>query len=156
MIRLAVIAALLLLSLPAATQTITDREYLSAIMAERDRQYSQRFDAQEKAVAAALAAAKEAVSKAEGAAEKRFESVNEFRNTLKDQQSGLATRPEVDARFKAIEDKIVGLALAQQQITSSNEGAVKLWGLIAGGVALLGIIGMLVMGVMNLRAKAKP
>lgn len=154
--RIAVIAALVLLWLTtAAAQGISDRDYLSAIIAERDKQYGQRFDAQEKAVSAALAAAKEAVSKAEGAAEKRFESVNEFRNTLKDQQSGLATRLEVDARFKAMEDKIVALSLTQSQMTASNEGALKLWGLIAGGVGLLGVIGMLVMGAINLRAKAR-
>lgn len=60
------------------------------LLDERDRRYTERFDAQEKATDAALAAQKEAiaaalnaaqtaVTKAEVASEKRFDSVNEFR-----------------------------------------------------------------------------
>src|SRR5678815_6113575 len=70
---------------------------LEATLAERDIRYQQRFEAQEqafritvetaeKAVMAALAAQERAVNKAEAASEKRFEGVNEFRNTLADQQ----------------------------------------------------------------------
>jgi hypothetical protein len=66
--------------------TVSEREYIERILSERDQRYSERFDAQEKAVAAALAAAKEAVIKAEVATEKRLEGVNEFRQSLEDQQ----------------------------------------------------------------------
>lgn len=55
----------------------------------------QRFKAQEQAVAFALASAEKAVTKAELAAEKRFESVNEFRNQLKDQTGTFITRNEM-------------------------------------------------------------
>jgi len=55
----------------------------------------QRFKAQEQAVAFALASAEKAVTKAELAAEKRFESVNEFRNQLKDQTGTFLTRNEM-------------------------------------------------------------
>lgn len=55
----------------------------------------QRFKAQEQAVAFALQAAEKAVTKAELAAEKRFESVNEFRNQLKDQTGTFITRNEL-------------------------------------------------------------
>jgi len=55
----------------------------------------QRFRAQEQAVAFALQAAEKAVTKAELAAEKRFESVNEFRNQLKDQTGTFITRNEL-------------------------------------------------------------
>jgi len=55
----------------------------------------QRFKAQEQAVAFALQAAEKAVTKAELAAEKRFESVNEFRNQLKDQTGTFITRNEM-------------------------------------------------------------
>jgi len=55
----------------------------------------QRFKAQEQAVAFALQAAEKAVTKAELAAEKRFESVHEFRNQLKDQTGTFITRNEL-------------------------------------------------------------
>ena len=55
----------------------------------------QRFKAQEQAVTFALQSAEKAVTKAELAAEKRFESVNEFRDQLKDQTGTFITRNEM-------------------------------------------------------------
>lgn len=86
-------------------------------MTGSDLRYQQRFDAQQKAVDAALLAAEKAVAtamasadravvKAEAAAEKRFEAVNEFRATLADQSATLMPRPEADSHFKALSDKI--------------------------------------------------
>jgi len=63
----------------------TLRLHIERVLEERDIQYQQRFDAQEKAVIAALAAADRANTKAELAADKRFDAVNEFRQTLTDQ-----------------------------------------------------------------------
>ena len=57
---------------------------LLALMNERDLRYGQRFDSQERAVTKAL-----------DAADKRFESVNEFRNQLKDQTGTFITRNEM-------------------------------------------------------------
>ncbi len=62
--------------------------------------------AQKLAVEAALEAADHAVSKAEVSTDKRFESVNEFRATLADQQSTFMPRPEAMALLKSIEDKM--------------------------------------------------
>jgi len=132
-------AALLSISIaPALGQThdFTPRE-LHSIMGERERANGQRFDAQEKAVSAALAAAKEAVAKAEAAAEKRFDSVNEFRNTLKDQQLTLAPRAEMEIRFHALDEKLRALELRQAQIISKADGATWLWGVIVAVAGLL-------------------
>lgn len=65
-----------------------------------------RFADQEQAVQAALAAAEKAVVKAELAADKRFESVNEFRGQLTDQANTFISRLEYNANQKAIEQKI--------------------------------------------------
>lgn len=54
------------------------------------------------AIRAALDAAATAVSKAENATEKRFESVNEFRKTLTDQTATFPTRDEVSARIEGV------------------------------------------------------
>jgi len=145
---------------PCMSQTSpepTVRE-LYAIINERDQRYSQRFDSQERAVAAALAAAKEAVLKAEAASEKRFESVNEFRSTLKDQQTTLLTRNEAGLRFKGIEDRITTIEQSRIQAIGRSEGATWLWGLMVAGVAA--VAGLLVgagalFGIMRAKPKAR-
>jgi len=84
---------------------------------EAEKRNGQRFDAQqeavttamtaaEKAVSAAMAAAEKAVTKAENASERRFESVNEFRQTLSDQSSSFLTRTEYQVQHKSLEEKI--------------------------------------------------
>ncbi len=100
--------------------TELDKRFDSRLQ-DYDLRYQQRFDAQqkalgdaltaaEKAVNTALASADRAVVKAEGAAEKRFESVNEFRSTLADQAANLLPRAEGEARFSALNDKLIGLS----------------------------------------------
>lgn len=120
---------------------------LYSIMQERERANGQRFDAQEKAVAAALAAAKEAVVKAEAAAEKRFDSVNEFRNTLKDQQQTLLPRTEATVQFRIMQERLDSIEGRLTLIQGRNEGASWLWGivlglagLIFGGAATFGVV----------------
>lgn len=95
---------------PAVTHEV---QTLRAVVDERDRRYEDRFKAQEKAVEAALASAREAVEKAEAAAEKRFESVNEFRAQQKDLMSTFLPRSEFDAlrsRFETMEGRASGIA----------------------------------------------
>lgn len=76
---------------------------------ELEKRFGQRFDLNDRAlaaalltakeaVAAALSAAKEAVDKAEVAANKRFESVNEFREQLSDQASTFLSRELYEAQ----------------------------------------------------------
>lgn len=151
---------------PSISQSVQEAvtiNQLMAIIAERDRQYSQRFDAQEKsttialaaakeAVQAALIAAKEAVQKAEVASEKRFDSVNEFRNTLKDQQTTFMVRGEAEARFKDMDRRISEITAVLSARASETRGAGELWGIIIGiigGVALLVAIGSGVVGIMR-------
>lgn len=119
---------------------ITARE-LHSLMNERDRAQAQRFQDQEKAVSAALAAAKEAVAKAEAAAEKRYESLNEFRGTLKDQQATLIPRAEVMAMMKAIEDKQRFNDERLSRLISRGEGVNWIIGMI--GAAIGGVVGLI-------------
>lgn len=77
---------------------------------------------QEKAVAAALQAAKEAVDKAEAAASKRFDSTNEFRLQLADQQATFVRADVLDARLAALTGRIeVNAAhLARMQLAQAQ------------------------------------
>jgi chromosome segregation ATPase len=79
---------------------------LAQVADERDRRYEERFKAMDEKTSLALTASEKAVSKAEMATEKRFDSVNEFRGSLKDQAATLMPREEADAKFKALESKI--------------------------------------------------
>jgi anion-transporting ArsA/GET3 family ATPase len=63
-------------------------------------------DASKEAVTAAMDAAKVATDKADAANEKRFDAVNEFRATLKDQQNTFADKSQTDFRLAALEDKL--------------------------------------------------
>ena len=107
--------------------------HFAQMIDEHDRRYEQRFVAQEKAVAdaflaaekavqAALTAQKEAVNKAEAAAEKRFESVNEFRSQLGDQAATFLPRNEYLAQHQALIDKVVA---GDEALGGRLDGAVK-------------------------------
>jgi multidrug efflux pump subunit AcrA (membrane-fusion protein) len=133
-------------------------EHFTALTAEQDLRHQQRYDAQikaldaallaaEKAVDAALKAAEKAVTKAEIAAEKRFESVNEFRGTLADQAAQLMSRTEVtallaavDARLAAMSEKIDANTLRVEKMASAGGGMKEGWQLLVGAVALIATV----------------
>lgn len=98
---------------------------------------SAAFQSSEKAVRAALEAADRATAKAEIAAEKRFESINEFRGTLADQQRMLITREEANLRFTAAEQRIAMLERRLESAHSERVGALGGWGYAVGVVGLV-------------------
>jgi|SRR6476646_172342 len=128
-------------------------EHFTSMMAERDRRYEQRYEAsqvalnaaltadrtavaaalaaQDKNTQAALVAAKEAVIKAEVAAEKRFESVNEFRAQLSDQATTFMPRVEAEQRLRALAEKLDDLK------GSSKAGASALFSYIVAGAGVV-------------------
>jgi hypothetical protein len=60
-------------------------------------------------VAAAMLSSDKAAEKANVAADKRFESVNDFRAQLSDMQSTLLPRAEPEARMSALTDQIAAM-----------------------------------------------
>lgn len=106
--------------------------------------------AAEKAVNAALAAADRAVLKAEAATERRFESVNEFRATLSDQQRNFMPRKEVDVLIEAMSEKVeLNRAAIQKQgemmsaMLALKEG--RHTGLASGWGLAVGIVGFVML-----------
>jgi hypothetical protein len=79
-------------------------------LAAMERAQHDGIGAAKDAINVALVAADRAVTKAEIATEKRFESVNEFRGALNDQAKNLMTRAEVEQALRNITDKIEGPA----------------------------------------------
>jgi hypothetical protein len=87
-----------------------------ALQEEMDRRFTdlssqldRRFIDSERAVQAALAAAKEAVLKAEESANERFKAVNEFRGQLADQAATLLSRNEYAVQYRALGDTVTQL-----------------------------------------------
>ena len=85
---------------------------------------------------ASLTAADRAVSKAETAAEKRFDSVNEFRGLVGDQQRTLMPRAEAEVILAGHNKRLD--AMEQAIATRIGEGA----GIHAGWGYAVGIIGV--------------
>ncbi len=88
----------------------TLREYLIQRITDQDRALSRRMDDADKAIQAALVSAEKAVTKAEGASERRFEGVNEFRKALSDQTATFIPRAEYDAGLAALTARVAANA----------------------------------------------
>jgi len=126
------------------------RTHIEMVLNERDRRYEDRFEGQEKAVGAALQAAKEAVQKAEVAAEKRFDAVNEFRAQLADQASTFMPRLEAENRIHQNAEKIADVADQVQRMEALKQGGtdarVAIYAL-AGFIVSLLVVGTFVAAV---------
>jgi Ni,Fe-hydrogenase I large subunit len=123
---------------------------LTAVIEANDLRYQQRFLAQSEAltaaflaqksaVEAALTAADRAVIKAETASEKRFDAVNEFRQSLNDQSRLLMPRSECEERLKTMKESIDRLETNVNQrsnITAGvKEGTKDSWAVISAVMA---------------------
>ncbi|MES2367004.1 MAG: hypothetical protein V4563_14105 [Pseudomonadota bacterium] len=101
---------------------------------------TQLFASQKVATDLALTAADRAVSKAEIAAEKRFESVNEFRSTLADQQRTLIPRAEAELQFHAMREDIRLLKEANIKRAGESAGFHSGWIAVVGAIGLIGVV----------------
>ncbi len=117
---------------------------LRQVLDERDARYAQRAASQDKAVSSALETSEKAIIKAESATERRFEGVNEFRQTLADQASTLMPRSEYTVQHRALESKVDTLEdrarLMQQEISTVQArggGMKETWGYV---IAVIGLI----------------
>jgi hypothetical protein len=131
--------------------TVELREHFESLLREMDLRYQQRFDAQQKALEAALLAqekavqtamiaAEKAVAKAEVAAEKRFDSTNEFREQLRDQAATLMPRSEAESRLGALAEKIDDLKALAYVVQGRSTGRTDIWGYLVGGAGLIAAI----------------
>ena len=121
---------------------------VTTAMAASDRAVSAAMVASDRAISTAMSASEKAVLKAEAAADRRFESVNEFRNTLADQQTTFSRISEVNIRFEGIEGKLDSAVKALNdkfdivekiQITSKSwfSGVSSAWIFITGAIILM-------------------
>jgi hypothetical protein len=128
------------------------KELLEARIIANRTLMDERFNAQEKAITAALSAADRAVQKAETATEKRFDAVNEFRATLADQSRDFMNKDAAEVRFQGLDEKITALKeLAAAGSGRSSAGAqLVAWGLAAIAV-LVSVTALLAAHPLSLR-----
>jgi hypothetical protein len=111
------------------------KEY-NNVTKERDEKINQHFESLQVAV-----------NKAENATEKRFESVNEFRNTLTDQQRTFMPRSETEIMFKnhevlheSLTLKIDDVSKKLEKIVNMKQGGNVVWAYIISIISLIGVI----------------
>lgn len=117
---------------------------LREVLDERDERYKQRGDSQDAAVKIAVSNSEKAIGKAEIATEKRFEGVNEFRQTLADQAAALMPRAEYAVQHMGLADKIVSVENRINQlreelsgIQARGSGVKDTWGWIVAIAAIV-------------------
>jgi Ni,Fe-hydrogenase I large subunit len=115
------------------------------IIDERDRRYEERFRAMDEKTTLALASSEKAVTKAEVASDKRFESINEFRGTLSDQAAMLMPRAEVEIKFAAIDERLLDIKKEIADLRESrSEGSGKEKASQHNLTALLSVLALLI------------
>jgi hypothetical protein len=125
-------------------ETDSHNSFILRLLEENNKRYEQRFadakiavdlafSSQKELVQSALISAKEAVTKAESASEKRFDAVNEFRNTLSDQQRTLMPRAEAEIVFQSLRDRLETLEGFDKIKAGEKKGAGEIiaWTLAA-------------------------
>jgi hypothetical protein len=110
------------------------------LMDERDKRYMLRSSSQDVAVASALAAADKALSKAENAMEKRFDAVNEFRQTLSDQTAQFARKTEIQPTLDGQSQRITELASSFTNHLAKGTGINQAWGYLVAAIGAAGVL----------------
>ena len=88
---------------------------------------------------------KESVKTAYASMEKRLESMNEFRDTLKDQAAKFITREEMEAKFETIDKQVDDLRMNKATLDGkASQQAVTTALLISLASIILGIIGIII------------
>lgn len=120
-----------------AEDTVSLREHFEVRILGLEKSIDERFSAQDQAVKTAMQSAEKAVNKAESAAERRFESVNEFRNTLSDQARMLMPRAETEQAVKALSEKLDVLATRVNAREDRGRGMGDIWAYIVGALGIV-------------------
>jgi phage-related minor tail protein len=129
-----------------------NQELLLALIRGLDEKIGLLISAQKEGVKTAMDAAEKAVAKAESAADKRFEALNELRGMAADWRTEFARQSTVDLQIKGLSDKIDVLRTAvtdgEKKLSENlarGSGRHDVWaymmaGIVAGGVLISGLI----------------
>ena len=122
--------------LSGSSESVSLKEHFTSLLAEKD-----------KALAAALAAAKEATAVAEKNSEKWRDNANEWRGQSKDREDRFALKTEVESlkesTDKAVTDIKTQLEAIRTILTTMagrKQGLSEVWGWLVGALGLVAII----------------
>lgn len=148
---------------PEHKDIVSLREYVEALIAKLDARYSERLRANEDTLKRTVEYAEKASAKAEAAADKRFESVNEFRDMLNDvvrnmiprheaermhdiveehhksvmaRLDTMMPRSESDHRYTALAERVGAISLTLEKREATGYGMQKSWGILAGALGM--------------------
>jgi len=110
---------------------------LNDLMTERDLRDHQRHEASHNALDAALGCAKEAITKADAAYEKRFDNTNQWKQTFSELSGKMVTRMEYSSAYEALKDKIEEVSGRIKIIEGKSTGIGASLGVIMAVAALL-------------------
>ena len=125
---------------PSGWTTDTLKEYVDQRFRDGEKSVEAAVAASDKATSVAMTAEQRAVAKAEAASEKRFESVNEFRQTLTDQAATFMPRSEAQVLNQALAEKVDLQAARLDKLEGRSAGIGWTGALIVGGIGILGTI----------------
>ena len=126
----------------------TLREYLLDKFEALQHLTAAKFESAEKLSQQALSSAEKAIAKAEGASDKRFDTTNEWRGTINDWRTSLATKSELDGTNQRLNDLVTRFERYEAASTRRETDRVEVrgqtnWGLglaITGGLSAIAII----------------
>jgi len=98
------------------------------------------IDLQSEKSVSALAASDKAILKAEAAVERRFESVNEFRQTLSDQTKSFISRVEFESLRDTNGARIADLSSRLDKIEGKAVGLNTGWIYLLGAISVIGTL----------------
>ena len=104
----------------------TLKEHFQILLKSNEKKIKQKFKSLQRAV-----------GKAETASDKRFESVNEFRNTLADQSRTFIPRIEAESRFNSLERQIIDLKTELEKVKNIKAGSQVVWAYVIAAVSLM-------------------
>ena len=110
---------------------------LNDLMAERDLRHQQRYEASSEALDSALGCAKDAITKAEAAYEKRFDNTNQWKQTFSELSGKMVTRMEYSSAYDALKDKIEEVSGRIKVIEGKSTGIGTSVGVVMAVAALL-------------------
>lgn len=112
---------------------ISLKEFFLTLLEERKQQFNNRFEAMDKAV-----------STATSSLDKRLDTMNEFRNTLKDQNATFLTKTEYDNRHTELSKQIEDLKLSRAEMAGkASQSSVNLAYAVTGIGLIISIVSLI-------------
>ncbi len=124
----------------------TVREHLVALLTAHEIMDEQRHHSQAQAIEASRSASQMAIDKAENAMERRFDSINEFREQLSDQTRTYMPRAEYEAKHSAINARIDSIDSRLTLAEGRSSGIQASWAVLIAvlTIALAGLGAVLI------------